>query len=714
MSPYIFKLIMNLIMLNNTSSEINENFEIRNFFYPSSICIVGASTKVKSIGYELLHSISNYGFNGLILPVNPKANSILGYKCYKSIEEITDTIDLGIIVVPKPFVEESIDAFLRKNVKSILLITAGFKETGKEGEELENKILNKIRKAGARLVGPNCMGVINTLEDIKLNATFVAEKPETGRTGFFSQSGALGAAVLNSLRESDIKFAHFISAGNKADINENDLLHYWQNDSNIKTLTYYLESFVNGEEFLKPFIKGEITKPVIILKAGKTSGGMKAASSHTGALSSKDKVVDAALKQFGLIRANNLNDMFNTAKGFENFPLPKGNRIAIITNAGGPAILAVDSLEKENLVLAEFNEKTKQKLKEIVFADGSIENPVDLLPAANADMYKAVNEIVVADDNVDAIISIFVQPVMVSTFDVVESVSDVKTEKPILQVEMSLPEFWDTYRRDSKKQLPIFKNPEDPSVVISNMLYYSESTQLMKKHRKEYDELFTLKTNKGHSFSPGFLNHEDVNEIIGHYDIPVVENKYVKPDDIKNLTNIEYPIVVKGINNIVVHKSEINAVKINIKNKEDLLKATEEIQNSFSNQKIDVEYYLIQPYIKIKHEVLIGGYRDVSFGPIIMFGTGGKYVEILCDTAIKSAYLSNNDINEMIDSTTIGKILKGVRGEKPINLDKLRNTIRASANMMIENPNIEEFDLNPLIINEAGSIAAVDVRIKSS
>jgi acetate---CoA ligase (ADP-forming) len=356
------------------------NRAINNFFYPKTICIAGASTKEKSIGYELLKSIKQYDYKGKIFPVNPKADEVLGFKCFHSIDEITEKIDLAIVLVPKAFAEETIDILLTNNVKAIILITAGFKETGSEGEAVEKRILEKVKNAGARLVGPNCMGVITTFNDVKLNATFVAEKPEIGATAFLSQSGAIGAAVLNSLRETDIKFGHFISVGNKADIAENDLLKFWQNDDRIKTITFYLESFVNGEEFIKPFINSKITKPVIILKAGRTAGGIKAASSHTGALASNDKVVDAIAKQFNIIRADTLNELFNTAKGLENFPFPNGNKIAVITNAGGPAILAVDALEKEGLKLASLTESTKSKLKEIVHPEGSVNNPVDLLP----------------------------------------------------------------------------------------------------------------------------------------------------------------------------------------------------------------------------------------------------------------------------------------------------------------------------------------------
>ncbi|MFA3783500.1 acetate--CoA ligase family protein [Melioribacteraceae bacterium 4301-Me] len=687
--------------------------ELINFFYPQSICIVGASTKEKSIGYELLNSIKSYGFTGKIYPVNPNAEEVLGYKCFKKINDIEEKIDLAIIVVPKQFVEDSIDSLLTKKVKSILLITAGFKETGKEGEALESKILQKVKDAGARLVGPNCMGVINTLEGTRLNATFVAEKPECGTTGFLSQSGAIGAAVLNSLRETNIKFAHFISVGNKADVNENDILHFWQNDSNIKILTFYLESFVNGMEFVVPFIKGEITKPTIVLKAGKTVSGMRAASSHTGALSSKDQVVDAVLNQFGIIRVENLSELFNTAKGFENFPIPRGNRVAIITNAGGPAVLAVDSLEKEGLVLSQFSEVTKNKLREIVPNEGSIENPVDMLPAATASVYKSVAEIVLNDENVDALISIFVQPIMVEPFEVTESVYSIKSNKPILQVDMPLPEFWQQYRKLSSKHLPIFKNPEEPAKVIANMLFYQNSKIRLERNRNEYLNILCKKDKNIFSLPSGFLPLNIIQDLCGYYGLPLVKQLIIKPKEITELKNVNYPIVLKGINKNIIHKSEFNAVKLNIKDKSELLIKAKEIEESFNKYNSEVEEFLIQPQINVKYEVLIGGYRDPSFGPIIMFGSGGKYVEIICDTAIKSAFLSGEDLDDMINSTAIGKILMGVRGEPTCNINELKKIIKSSAELIVENKDILEFDINPLIIDLDNNFHAVDIRIKS-
>ncbi len=679
---------------------------LRKFFYPSSICVAGASSKEKSIGYELLRSIKNYGFCGDVFPVNPKSEYILGYKCYGEIKDITEKIDLALIAVPKPAVEETIDSLLSKGVKALILVTAGFRETGEEGAELERRIADKIKNNGARLVGPNCMGIITTFSDISLNATFVAEKPETGKTAFLSQSGAVGAAVLNSLRETDIRFGHFISVGNKADISENDLLEYWQGDEMIDTITFYLESFVNGEDFILNFAENKITKPVIILKAGRTSEGIKAASSHTGALGSSDRTVSAVLNQFGIIRAETLNELFNTSKGLENFPSPRGKRIAVVTTAGGPAILAVDAIGSEGLNLAVLQDETKEKLRKIVRPEGSVQNPVDLLPGGTADQFKAVNEIVLKDENVDAVVSVFVEPVMVPAFDVVEGINSIESGKPVLQVVMPLPEFWEKYRRESNYKKPLFRSPEDPAKVISNMLFYGS---------KRKGRAYLRPSNEGNKTDAynGFVKAYDAERLMSDYGIPVVKSITAEYTNLEEAAgDLEYPLVLKGISPEASHKTEMNAVRLNILNIEQLTAARDGITASFKANRITLENFLLQPYLKTRHELLIGGFRDPSFGPMIMFGTGGKYVEYYEDTAIKSAYMCEEDIDEIINGTKIGKILKGVRGEKPADLEKIRSIIRAAAQLMLDNRDIKEFDINPLIVTDDGGIFAVDVRVK--
>jgi len=676
------------------------NNSFSKFFYPKSLCIIGASGKKGSLGYELTNCVKNYGYKGKLFLVNPKTKEILGIKCQMSLDDIKEEIDLAIVMVPKQFAEETISSLINKEVKSIILITAGFKETGEEGKKAEEKIISMINESDARLVGPNCMGIINTLEDVKLNATFVAERPETGKLAFLSQSGAIGAAVLNSLRETDIRFAHFISVGNKADINENDLLDFWQKDPNIKVITLYLESFVNGVAFIKKFIDGSVTKPVIVLKAGRTKGGIKAASSHTGALGSSDKVVDSVLKQYNIVRTNDLNELFNTAKGFEYFPEPKGKRVAVVTNAGGPAILAVDAIEKNSLTLADLNDETKTKLREIVHPEGSVNNPVDLLPGGTAEAYKKVNELLLHDPNVDSVISIFVEPIMVNAFEVIEKINEIEPQKPLMQVVMPLPEFWNQYRLNSKKKIPLFRNPEDPAIVISNVLHFHSGRKDAQRLKKSKMNSF-LKNKRN-----GFLNQEEVSALMKNYGIPLAETKIVNHYEINN-REFQYPAVLKAVGKDIIHKSELNAVHLNIKNREELIAKADEMEKSLHAQE-----FIVQPFLTTRFEILIGAFRDPSFGPMIMFGSGGKYVEVFEDTSMRSAYLSDNDIDAMINETKIGQILQGVRGEKPVDTLQIKLIIKSIAQMMLDEELITECDLNPVIVTEDNKIFSVDVRVK--
>lgn len=677
------------------------------YFYPDTICIVGASSKPKSLGYELTKSVKQYGYTGDLALVNPKADEILGFKCYPTISSIDYRIDLAIVMVPKQFVEDTIKELIAKKTQAIILITAGFKETGEAGADAEERILKIIRDSNARLVGPNCMGIINTLPSVKMNATFVAEEPRTGTMAFCSQSGAIGAAVLNSLRETDIRFGQFISVGNKADVNENDLLEYWQDCKDVNVITYYLESFVDGEKFIKYFIDEKITKPVIVLKGGRTSSGIKAASSHTGALGSSDKVVDAILNQFGIIRADDLNDMFNTVKGFEEFPAPKGNRVAVVTNAGGPAILTVDTLEKNKLVLADLTQQTKSKLKEIVHPEGSVNNPVDLLPGGTAEQFKAVNEILVQDENVDSIISVFVEPIMVKALPVIEGINEIKSDKPVFQVVMPLPEFWQEYRAESKTKRALFRRPEDPAVVINNLLKFRD--RKINLNRVSCDESikdFNLSNKAGQ-----FLNQNDVTELCNYYHLPIVKNEIHSIDEL-NKKEIHFPVVLKAVGEKIIHKTDLKGVVLNIKTKSELIKTCEKMIWDFSSRNIQLDSFLIQPFLTSKFELLVGAFRDHSFGPMIMFGSGGKYVEYLDDTVMRSAYLTENDVDEMINSTKIGKIIQGVRGEDSADINTLKTVIKNLAQMMINHKEIMEVDLNPLMITSENKIFAVDVRIK--
>lgn len=686
---------------------------LSNFFYPKSVCVVGASSKEKSIGYEILRSIKTFNFTGKVYPVNPNSSGILGYKCFSTISQIKGTIDVAFVVIPKKFVLDSVSELISKNIKSIVIITAGYRETGSEGEQEEHALLELARRNNVRLVGPNCMGIINSGNQIKLNATFAAEKPEYEPVGFLSQSGALGAAVINSLRETDIKFAHFISVGNKADVNEIDLLEFWEKDKSIRLSTYYLESFEDGFKFLEPFILGKIKKPVIVLKAGKSKAGMKAASSHTGALGSADRVVNAVLKQFGVIRVETISEMFNTAKGFLHFPIPKGRRIAIVTNAGGPAILAVDALEKSGLELAKFSEVTIRKLSGIVPKEGSKSNPVDLLPGGSAEMYKAVNELVLKDKNVDAVISIFVEPIMVEPLGVIEAVNSIKSKKPILQVAMPLPEFWKNYKQHSAFAKPIFRNPEEPATVLSNLLFHSASKKKLLSRKNEYQ--LQLKSFNSKSINrTNFLPQQEINKLAGSYKLPLIKEFLIPNDEVEQFEINNFPIVLKGINEKASHKSDFGAVELGIKSGKAFKAAIKKIRTRMKSYNLSPEYFLIQPHILSRFELLIGGFRDPSFGPMISFGLGGKYVNYFEDFSLRSAFITDVEIRDMICETKIGKIIQGVRGEVGVDLDLLIKVISNAAKMIRENKNLSEFDLNPLLVTQENEFVVVDFRVKLS
>jgi acetyltransferase len=400
--------------------------------------------------------------------------------------------------------------------------------------------------------------------------------------------------------------------------------------------------------------------------------------------------------------------MFNTAKGFEEFPLPKGNRIAVLTNAGGPAILTVDTLEKNNLELAELTEKTKKRLREIVPPQGSLNNPVDLLPGGTAEQYKQANEILVDDENVDAVISIFVEPVMVPALPVIENINDIQSSKPIFQLVMPLPEFWEEYRKNSKLKRSLFRRPEEPAVVISNLLKFknkpgTDGRLIANKTKIEGINFAALKDK--------LLTQEEVKKVADCYNIPIISSKILDFNELKN-QEIEFPVVLKAIGEKIIHKSDIKGVVLNIKSGKELISSVEEMKNNFEKKDLEIESFLIQPLINPKFELLVGGFRDPNFGPMVMFGLGGKYVEYFEDTAIRSAYVNENDIHEMINETKIGKIIQGVRSDKAVDMEKIKSTIKSVAQMMINNKEITECDLNPLLVSEDDRIYAVDIRIK--
>ncbi len=695
---------------------------LKKFFHPESLVLLGASSKEGSIGYEILKSILKLGFTGKTFVINPNAKDILGVKCNSLLAEIQETIDLAIILLPRKFVLQGFQECANKGIKNIIVITAGFKEVGGEGTELEKELIRIASENQIRLIGPNCMGVINTESNVKLNATFAAELPKSSRTAFLSQSGALAAAVLNTISLTGYSFGQFISVGNKADVNENDLLEYWGCDLDVDVITMYLESFEKGKKFFETAKTISPKKPIIVLKAARSEAGSKAAISHTGALASSDKIVEVALSECGVIRAETIEEMFETASALQKFPMPNGNRVAVLTNAGGPGILLVDELDKNNLKLSSLSEATVKNLANILLPEASFGNPVDMLPGATAEIYQTASEILLEDENVDSLLVIFVEPVMIDSSEVLTSLFNVqkKSSKPVLISAFPLPKYWEKLKECGDENGVIYKSLELPPKILRHLWERKLSIEKLGKFDKparvdfEKERLGIKKifdSNKS-----GILPQKDVQAICKKLKLPIAEYLIVKNfrDAKKKFKLLKFPAVLKAESPDIIHKSDVGGVITNIKNLKELESAFSQMNKDLKKIKIDFTtlQYTIQEYVEGGVEVIIGGFRDSSFGPVTMFGAGGKLVEIIKDDNFSLTPLTKTKAFELIHRSKIYPLLKGFRGDKGVDLDNLAEIISACSSLIAEFQQIKEFDINPLIVKAGkGKSKIVDMRI---
>ena len=696
---------------------------LSNFFYPENVLLIGASSKPKSIGYEILKSIINFGFKGKVFVVNPKSDEILGIKCNRTIEEIDEKISLAIILVPKNLVFDALKSCASKQIKNVVVITAGFREVGDEGAELEKQITEFARANGIRLIGPNCMGLINTDENVRLNATFAAEVPHYSPVSFLSQSGALAAAVLNTISLTGYSFGQFASIGNKADVNENDLLEFWWKDEKTKVITMYLESFEDGRKFFDLANRVTREKTVIVLKAARTKSGSSAASSHTGALATQDDIVDSALIQSGCIRVNTIEEMFETANSILNLKKINGRRVAVLTNAGGPAILCVDEIEKQELEVAELNETTKSKLREILHPEASIKNPVDMLPGADANIYRTAVKILSEDESVDSIIAIFVEPVMIDAFDVIFQLAEEQriNPKPILIVTFPLPHFWQNWKQNGIKDAVILKSVELAPVIIKNLYYYHSR----KNTQKEFTDYLSVKSRKiiskvireakNNSAEQAFLTSKECHKIFSSLKLPITKSKFfkTKKELIKIASGFKYPSVLKISSRTFTHKSDIGGVILNIPDKKALLNSFDDLQSRLQKRKLlnSINEFELQEFFAGDFEVIIGAYRDRTFGPSVLFGSGGKLVEIIDDKNLRLAPISINDAMAMIEDSKIYPLLRGYRDFEKTDIKLLAELLVKISQLIYEFDEIAEMDLNPVMI-KGNKIKIVDYRVR--
>ena len=696
--------------------------ELDYVFKPRSVAVIGASTKKGTIGRELLRNIIDYEFNGKVFPINPKAQYIQSMKAYASIADVPDDVDMAVIIVPKEHVLQVVDECGRKGVKGLVVISAGFREVGGEGVERENKLVEICRKYTMRLIGPNCMGILTGIPEVRLHASFGPADPLPGSTAFMSQSGALGIAIFNLTKQLNIGFSYFASVGNVADVSGNDLMEYWEDDEHTQVIALYLESFGEPRMFTQLAKRISKKKPVIVVKSGRTEAGSRAASSHTGALAAPDTAIEALLKQTGVIRATTIEEMLDVILALTKCPIPKGNRVAILTNGGGPAIMATDACVSFGLKMAAISDETRAKLAAIVPAEASLVNPVDMIASATADTYSKCLSILLADDNIDMVIVGFTPPVMVKPMDIALAVTEVKRRysKPVVGFFMAEEAFFDEFPKMVPDCPPIYRFPEAAAHVCAEMYRYHVAKERPEGEVRKFDvDKATVQKTLDERIKAGggYLEQVDAFKVLQAYGFPVCKAKAVRElDELHDAgERVGYPLVLKMAGRQIIHKSDIGGVVLDIKDEKELMWAFVEMKRKLAEAGLEdkVDKFLIQEMSQPGKEVILGMTLDPKFGPLLLVGTGGKYVEVLKDVEIGVTPLTDLDAKEMVQSIRGYALLKGVRGEPPVCIDVLIECLQRLAQLVTDFHQIQEMDINPMILSPAKEdCRVVDVRIR--
>ena len=690
-------------------------------FRPKSVAIIGASRTPGKVGHVLTRNMLESGFSGKIYPINPNADEILGLTCYKSILDVPDDVDLAVVSIPSGGVLEVAEECGRKGVKALIVISAGFKETGREGAKLERQLIEIGIKYGMRIQGPNCLGVIDT--STPLNLSFAAAMPQAGRIGFISQSGALGTAVLDWVIEEGIGFSSFVSLGNKADLDEVDFIEAMEEDENISVVLLYLESIEKGRRFIEVANKVVKKKPIIVLKGGTSTAGARAAGSHTGAMVGSFVAYQTAFDKSGVIMVESVEELFNHAIAFTEQPLPRGEGVAIVTNAGGPGILATDLCEKLGVNLAPISRQTRNRLMEKLPPAASIRNPIDILGDARGDRYKLAVEISLEDENVRAVVVILTPQAMTESMATAEAIVEINRElhkKPILAVFMGGGAVEEASEYLRKNGVPCFDFPEKAIKTVAAMFEYAR--YLKEPHHSparfedvdpdRIEEIFDAARQDGRVV---LLPHE-AGEVVEAYGVRAPRSKIARSAAEAETFAEEfgYPVVLKIVSPDILHKTDIGGVALDLRSAEDVRSAFDSIMSRVMQFMARARIYGIMVYRMVPRgrEMIIGMSRDVQFGPLVMFGLGGIYVNFLKDVSFGLAPLSEHEATQMMQKTKAYTLLKGIRGESPSDVAALREAILRVGQLVWDFPQIVEMDINPVIVYEEGEgCIALDVKM---
>lgn len=694
---------------------------LKNFLEPKTIAVVGASRRRGSIGWQLFRNIMEGEYSGVAYPVNPDAPSVQSVQAFKNVMDCPGVIDLAFIVVPARSVLQVADECGRKGIGSLVVISSGFSEIGgDQGKQMQEDLLNICRKYGMRLIGPNCMGIISTNPAVSLNGQFSPLSPGGGNLSFLSQSGALGIAVIQELNSLGLGLSSFISVGNKADISGNDLMQYWEDDSGTDVILMYLESFGNPRKFSRIARRVSEKKPVIVVKSGRTISGSRAAMSHTGAMvSASDITVDALLSQSGVIRAQSLHELFDLASILSTQPLPEGNGVAIITNAGGAGILAADACEASGLKVIEFGDVVQNELRKTLPSIASVRNPVDMTAGATADDYHKAIMSACREPSVNSLIVIFVPPIEINAVDVARRILDaakeLKGKISIISVFMAttgLPEMLSS----GDLKIPSYKFPEDAARALGKAVEYA-------RWRKEPKGTFVHTRSSRFAEAAaivagvmgrgnGWLSLEETIHLLSIYGMEFVKTEFAKtPEEAaRKASGLGERIALKVDSGTVLHKSDVDGVRLNL-SPSSVLEAAQRMKEGVEKLGHRVDGFTLQGMSAPGFEMFVGVTHDRDFGPIVACGYGGTYVEAMKDISVRITPLTDRDADSMLKSLKTYTILKGYRGEKPYDTVALTKLILSVNSMAEDIPEIQELDLNPVIVHNSG-LTIVDARIR--
>jgi len=694
-------------------------------FSPQSVAVIGASNRPESVGNAIFKNILLGGFCGTLYPVNPKAPSICGVHAYPNISAIPDELDLALIIVPAAAVPDVLEECGQKGVRGAVVVSAGFKEVGPDGAVLEKRAVEIARRYKMPLVGPNCLGVISTDAQTMLNASFGRVMPKRGNLAFVSQSGALCAGILDYARGRDIGFSKFISVGNKADVTELDLLRYLAEDDSTDVILMYLETLVDGRAFIELAreITGEIAhrKPILAIKSGRTTQGAAAARSHTGALAGSDAVYDAIFAQAGILRADTVEELFDFAVGFSRQPLPKGNRFAIVTNAGGPGIMATDAAIRHGLELAKLRPETLESLKAKLPPTANLFNPVDVIGDAASDRYAVALEAVLGDPNVDGLVVLLTPQAMTEIEGTAECVGNLAPRfgKPVLASFLGHVDVSAGVKILERHGIPNYEFPENAARSLGAMARYTQWLKRPRTTERRFDvdaeavhKVFAHVRSEGRTFLP----EVDALAVLNAYGFPTLKHGLAKTADeaIALLEKIGAPVVLKIVSPDVVHKVDVGGVLLNISTPEEARVGFEKITNGVKQKLPSARLLGVEVVQQTSKgiEVILGISKDPAFGHIIMFGLGGTYVEVLKDVSFRLVPIRELGARNMINSIRAAKVFEGFRGEPPADTDSIAECLERLSQLVSDFPEIVELDINPLIVHAHGQGAHVaDARV---